>query len=259
MANQVKFARNKTAEEAIHSEDKNTIYFTKDDASIVMGGKVYGKALEDSKKEYLDKLYEDYIKSLFTVSASASKSTVNPGTEVTITVIVKNNGVACSADTDLVGTGFLAGVSFTETGVGIYKATIQVTQVGSSSSTITAIYSGITKTTTVSVSCYNNIVYGWSEATEITGISDLRDPSSVGPFSNSAREYQFQNSSVGYYYLMIPTGTTIASSLGGSNPQGTEGPIPVFFMRQTSPEVTGYTVFRIADAQAPSSHTIKFS
>ena len=36
MANQVKFARNKTTEEAIHSEDKNTIYFTKDDASFTI-------------------------------------------------------------------------------------------------------------------------------------------------------------------------------------------------------------------------------
>ena len=46
-----------------------------------------------------------------------------------------------------------------------------------------------------------------------------------------------------------------ASSLVSSNPQGTEGPIPVFFEKQSIP---GYTVFRISDAQAPSTHTIKF-
>ena len=100
MANQVKFARNKTTQEALGSEDKNTIFFTTDESSIVMGGKVYGSTLEESKKEFLDKLYEDHIKSLFVISASSSKSTVNPGTEVTITVSVKNDGIFCSADTD---------------------------------------------------------------------------------------------------------------------------------------------------------------
>lgn len=256
MANQVKFARNKTTQEALGSEDKNTIFFTTDESSIVMGGKVYGSTLEESKKEFLDKLYEDHIKSLFVISASSSKSTVNPGTEVTITVSVKNDGIFCSADTDLVGTGFLSGVVFEEQTPGVYKATVQISKVGVNSSTITAVYSEITKTVSIQVGCYNNIIYGWSELESLSSISDLRDASSIGPKASSAGEYQFSNSGVGYYYILIPDGTSVASSLANSVPQGTEGPIPVYFISQN---LTGYSVFRIADSQAPSSHIIKFT
>lgn len=255
MAKKVQFARNVSAKDAIKSQEKDTIYFTKE-SSIVMGGKIYGNTLEDEKKQYLDKLYEDYIKSLFIVSSAVSKSTVNPGTEVTITITIKNNGVACSSDTDLIGTGFLSGVSFVEGSPGVYRASVQISSVGVYSSVITAVYSGITKTVSVQVSCYNNIIYGWSPDETITGVSNLRDASSVGPKSTSAGEYTFTNSGIGYYYLLIPDGTSIASSLLGDKPQGTEGPIPVFFEKQTIP---GYTVFRISDAQAPSTHTIKFT
>lgn len=255
MANKIKFARNVSTTDALGFEDKDIVFFTKEN-SIVMGGETYGSTLEEDKKKYLDKLYEDYIKSLLVLSSAVSKSTVNPGTEVTITITVKNNGVACSADTDLIGTGFLSEVSFTESSPGVYKASVQISSVGVYSSVVTAVYSGITKTVSVQVSCYNNIVYGWAPEESISGISSLRDASSVGPKSNSSGEYTFTNSSVGYYYLLIPDGTGIASSLQGSSPQGTEGPIPVFFEKS---EISGYTVFRIADAQAPSTHTIKFT
>lgn len=255
MANKIKFARNVSTTDALGSEDKDIVFFTKEN-SIVMGGETYGSTLEEDKKKYLDKLYEDYIKSLLVLSSAVSKSTVNPGTEVTITITVKNNGVACSADTDLIGTGFLSGVSFVEGSPGVYRSSVQISSVGVYSSVITAVYSGITKTVSVQVSCYNNIIYGWSPDETITGVSNLRNASSVGPKSTSAGEYTFTNSEVGYYYILIPEGTSIASSLLGDKPQGTEGPIPVFFEKQTIP---GYTVFRISDAQAPSTHTIKFT
>ena len=253
----IKFSRVKTTNEAL-SGDPDIVYFTKDESSIIMGGKTYGSTLEKEKKEYLDKLYEDYIKSLFQVTSAVSKSTVNPGTEITVTVNVKNNSISCSSDSGISGTGFLSGKVFSETSPGVYKTSVQITSVGTYSSTLTAVYSGITKTTSVSISCYNNIVYGWSPSEIITSLSDLRDASSVGPKSSSSGEYNFKNTGTGYYYILIPDGTSIASSLDGSTPQGTEGPIPVYFVRQED-GIPGYTIFRIADPQAPSEHTIKFT
>ena len=253
--NQVKFSRNKTSAEALGSEDPDVIYFTSDKHEIVMGGDVYGGGLEKDKKDYLDKLYEDYQKSLFTVTVSSSKSIVNPGTEVTITVTVRNNGVNCPSDSGVSGNGFLGSRSFTESSVGVYKTTAQVSQIGVNTSEITVSYNGIVKKVSVSVSCYNNIIYGWSTEETTTG-SDLRGASSKGPQASCAGEYNFRNTEDGYYFLLIPAGVSIASSLSGSKPQGTEGPIPVYFVRQ---EIPGYTVFRIEDKQAPSEHTIKFS
>lgn len=255
MKNRVKFARGKSISEALNSEDTGTIYFT-EDQSIVMGGKIYGKTLEDTKKDFLDKLYDEYIQSLFTVSSAVSKSTVNPGTEVTITIYTKNNGISCSADSRVIGNGFLGDSVFNEVKPGVYVATVPISTVGISSATVTAIYSGIKKNTTVTVSCYKNIIYGWSSLEKLTGASDLRGAVSVGPSSSSVGEYSFTNTDIGYYYILIPYGTSIASSLSEDNPQGTEGPIPVYFIQQTIP---GYVVYRIADAQAPSSHKIKFS
>lgn len=258
----VKFQRNKNESEALAASEDNIIFFTKDEHSIVMGGEIYGTAgesLEPEKKQYLDKLYEDYIKSLFTVTSSVSKSTVVPGTEVTVTITVKNNGVNVSADTELVGTGILSGKTFTEASVGVYRTTVMINNVGGNSGVVTVVYSGITKTVSVSISCYNNIIYGWSENETITLDTDLRGKQTKGPVAKATGSYVFENTSPGYYYLMIPDGTSPGTSLGGSNPQGTEGPIPVFFTKQTSPVISGYTVFRIADQQAPSRHTINFT
>lgn len=257
MSNNVKFSRGKTEVEALRSEDGNVIYFTKDSHSIVMGGKLYGSSIESEKKEYLDKLYSDYIESLFTISSSVSSSTVNPGTEVTITVTVKNSGINCSSDSPLVCTGFLNGSTFTEVSPGLYRLSVRIESVGIYTSTITAEYSGIKKSCSVTISCYGNIIYGWSSSSSISSISDIVDASSYGPASSSVGEFKFSNSGIGYYYFLIPTGTKIASSLERSEPQGVEGPIPVYFTRQS--DIPGYVVFRISDAQSPSEHNIKFS
>lgn len=251
----VRFSRNKTTREALSSEDRDTIYFTKDTRDIVMGGEIYG--LENKKRDYIDNLYQEHLKDLFTISISVTKSVVNPGSLITFSVVLMNSGKFCSSDGEVSGTGFLKDINFTEISNGVYRATVLIDEIGDYRSTIKASYSGIEKSESILISCRENIIWGWSELSRISGPSKLKDAKTFGPALESSGEYKFQNTKPGYYYFLIPNGTILSSSLSGNSPQGLEGPIPVYFTKQVSPEVDGYSVFRISDAQAPSSHLIK--
>ena len=117
MATQVQFAKNLTTKEALESDNPGVIYFTKDDNSIVMGGKEYGKdPIPSQNKEYLDDLYK---KETINIIAYPSKKVVNFGEEVKITVKVSNSGVRCSADSLPEANAFLSRVKFSSSGLGV--------------------------------------------------------------------------------------------------------------------------------------------
>lgn len=229
-----------------------------------------GNLMTDSQKTFLDNLITQEVQSKFAVAITLSASNVVPSTSVTATITTKYNGSLVDAATLTGGTGALSGIAlsgFTKTSTGTYTKSITLTQLGSHSFAVTATYvkDGVTCTKSASTTCgcYNKIIYGWYTGATLPAVNQLKNNSGAtgyheaGPRASAAGTYTWTNNAAGYYYILIPDGCTIPSSLNQSKPQGVEGPLPVFFTKLTG--ITGFTIYRIADQQAASTHTVVFS
>ena len=250
---------------ALASENPGAMCFTPDKKSIVFNGEVYGgDKLTDWQKEYLAGQEQADKEARFSLAVA-----LNPGatfvkgtsTKVTVTVTAKYDNAAKDLSA-LKGTGALADLTslsqFTKKGTGVYTAEKTIT--AGQTFGVQGTYSGITKSASKTIQAYSLIKYGCStKATLAAG--DIAGLGSKGPQASAAGEYGFTFPANSYAYVCIPEGVTIPGSLDGSQPQGAEGPLPVFFTKQGTVASGGitYTVFRIADMQAASTHTIKFS
>ena len=254
MANSVQFARNLTTKEALESKESGTIYFMTDDNSIVMGGKEYGKdCISQDDKDFLSELQKkDNVK----ISVYPSKLVVNPGEEFDVIVKVYVSGVPLGADTEPVGNGILTSCPFSMSGLGVYKATCVCSTLGEISSWITVTVDGYTQKGLFTISCDDNILYGWSISSSITLDSEVKTFITSKPSKTSDGEYNFSSSRDGYFYILIPDGTKVSTSFSAKEPYGIESGIPVYFIKQPQ-KYNKYTVYRIADKQTASSHVIK--
>ena len=246
---------------------EGAVCFTTDKKSIVFNGENYGgDQLTDWQKEYLQQKEQEEMEAKYAVAVSISPSATfvkGTNTEVTTTVTVTYGGAAVDP-TVLKGTGALASLDniskFTKTATGKYTAKVTVNAAATFG--VQATYQGFTKSAQKSIQAYYRIRYGVN-GNASCGPSDIAALASTkGPQASAAGEYVFTFTANTYAWLCIPEGVTIPASLNGSNPQGTEGPLPVFFTKTGTVEGSdgiSYTVFRIADMQAASTHTIKFS
>lgn len=201
----------------------------------------------DSLEEKIEEVSDHYKESTWSLSAYTSSTTVNPGSQVTVTVTSKVSGVLDSLDS-ISGTGFLSNSIFTESKPGIYTATAKVNSIGRLISTIEAKYGDWTKSITAEIGSYKNVIYGFSEKSSITSFSDLTESNSSNPSSSVSGTYEFTSDAPGYYYFVIPDGVSYSDT-----PSITEDYIPVYFIKQSS-SISGYQIFRIDDKQAPGNH-----
>lgn len=255
------------------SANASTIYFTTDTKAIVVNGNKYGGYLSKAQEDYLKEKIEEEIQSKFAVSLSANTNPQAVGSPITYTVNVKYDNTAVDP-TSISATVNGSTVTPTKSSTGVYTITVNCTTATDGQ------YAGLDQAVVVNasytkdgVACTSSasstarfrahVLYGVSTAETLT----LPIPtafSKVEKALTSAGTYTWTNSDAeAYYYICIPNGTTIAASLDQTKPQGVEGPLPVYFNKQSNTlkdtKVT-YTVYRIADKQAKgSTHTIKFS
>lgn len=262
----VQFARGFNEEQAKTSSNGDTIYFSEDTHSIVMGGEIYGGIAGDcnvSEEEaaYLAELYQQMLEAKFTVSATGA-SNKNPGDTVTLKVTVKWDGSAVDAGSATVTTDGLVWTEKTGSN-GVFEAPYEIEGTGSKTIPVTVKYKTYTKTASITVSAYNLIVYGWAATETISSLDDILDKKTAGPASNSNGSYTFSNTEVGYYYIAIPDGTSVSTSL--KKGYGTENDVTQVLFQECKGEddnavIAGYTVYRLQDAQAAgATHTVKFA
>lgn len=262
-------SKNEADAKALASSKPGAMCFATDTAHIVFNGKAYGgDALTSWQKDYLKRQEQAEKESRLSVSVSVSPSgIVEKGvtTPFTATVTVKYDGKAADA-TALSGTGMLADfaltasggkTAFTKTGTGTYTATVSGTSGGTFG--VSATSNGVTKPASATVTACYKTYYGVNGSSSV----DAAKIKAMGfrIQASAAGEYTFTFASNTYAYVCIPEGVKVPGSLSGSKPQGVEGPLPVYFTKLSPVSVDGvtYTVFRIADMQAASAHTIKFS
>ncbi|MCE8465890.1 hypothetical protein J8871_12345 [Bacteroides nordii] len=142
--------------------------------------------------------------------------------------------------------------------MGVYSATLSITE--AATFTATGVYNGISKNASASIHAYYLIRHGVSSSTSLTA-AQIKALTGKDPQASAAGDYTWTFTANSYAYICIPAGVTIPNSLNQSQPQGVEGPLPVLFTKLTAVTVDGvvYDVFRIADAQGVSTHTVKFS
>ena len=257
----------KTEEEAkaLAETSPGAMCLTKDKKSIVFNGEVYsGDKLTAWQKDYLAKQEQAATEAKFSLQLAVSPGATfvkGVSTEQTVTVKATFDGKAVDLQS-LKGTGVLADLAdlskWTKSSTGVYTVKKPVSD--ASTFGIEGAYNGIKKTGTKTVQAYYLIKYGVSTKGTLAA-ADIRTLGSRGPQASAAGSYDFSLTANSYAYVCIPDGVSIPGSLNQSKPQGVEGPLPVFFTNQgkvTDGSIT-YTVFRIADMQAASSHTIKFS
>ena len=263
----------KTKAEALALGDSqpSAMCFPTDGDSIVFGGKEFGgDKLTDWQKDYLAKQEEEATKAKYTIVMSLSPNATfvrGTSTQVKVTVTTKFDGVNVDVQT-LTGSNKLQGFSgfadtptatqFKKETTGVYSTTMAITEAATFA--VTGIYNGISKNAQQSIQAYCLIRHGVSTnaSLDATGIKAL---TSKGPQASAAGDYTWTFTANSYAYLCIPTGVTVPNSLKQTPPQGVEGPLPVLFTKLTAVTVDGvaYDVFRIADPQGVSTHTVKFN
>lgn len=262
-------SKNEADAKALASSKPGAMCFATDTTHIVFNGKAYGgDALTSWQKEYLKRQEQAEKEAKLSVAVSVEPSGFvekDVTTSFTATVTVKYDGKAADA-TALSGTGMLANfalttsggkTAFTKTGTGTYTAKVSGTSGGTFG--VSATSNGVTKSASATVSAYYRTYYGVNGASSVDAAKIKAMSSRIQ--ASAAGEYTFTFTANTYAYVCIPDGVKVPGSLSGSKPQGVEGPLPVYFTKQGTVAVDGvnYTVFRIADMQAASTHTIKFS
>ena len=262
----------KTLEEslAMQADTPEAMCFPTDSQAIVFNGKKYGEELTEWQKEYLASQEQAAVTAKYAITIALSPSATfvrGTATSVKATITTKFDGKNVDVQT-LTGSNKLAGYSgfaatptatqFKKEAVGVYSATISITEAATFA--VTGVYNGISKNASASIQAYYLIRHGVSANASLTA-DQIKALTSKGPQASAAGEYTWTFTANSYAYLCIPIGVTIPASLKQSQPQGVEGPLPVLFTKLAAVTVDGvaYDVFRIADAQGVSTHTVKFS
>lgn len=252
------FSANKTEADAKKDTETNRMVICKT-KQLYMNGERLG--LSDAEASYLSKKVQEEYNARMAVSVSLSKTVLEKGVSnsVTVTVTTKfdNAVVAPTSVSAKLNDG--SALTLEKQTNNTYTAT--VTKTDSFSVTATAAYNGVTKSASASASAYYKFYYGQSTAATLTELP-TSGFTAKGPQSSAAGTYAFTFTAGQYAYFLLPSGVnrgklTTAASDGYYH--ASEGVSDVPFVKQGA-QVTinsvAYDVFRLASAQAASSHNI---
>lgn len=216
--------------------------------------------LSDAEASYLTKKVQEEYNARMAVSASVSRSVIEKGTQtqVTITVATRFDNVVVVPTSITVNQGGTA-VAMTKQSDNTYTGSVTLTD--SASFSVSATYNGVTKTAGSSVQAYYKFYTGQTTADTVTSL-----PSSGftarGPQSSAAGTYSFTFTAGQFAYFLLPAGVNrgkLTSPGSDGLYHAVEGVSDVPFIKQsTQATINGvtYDVFRLANAQAASSHSI---
>lgn len=254
------FSANKTEAQAKADTSTNRVDICKTKQLYLNGERV---GLSDAEAGYLTKKVQEEYNARMSVSMSISPNVLEKGAQnnVLITVYVKWDGVIIDPGKSNI-TCKIGGatIELTKSTSG-NSYTGSTTQSNSFSVSVSATYNGITKTASASANAYYKFYVGQSTASSITSL-----PSSgftaKGPQASAAGTYPFTFTAGQYAYFLLPEGVArgkFASAGADGLYHAVEGVSDVPFVKQsTAATINGvsYDVFRLANAQAASSHSI---
>lgn len=252
------FSANKTEDQAKADTSTNRVDICKTKQLYLNGERV---GLSDAEAGYLTKKVQEEYNARMSVSVSLSRNVLEKGAQdtVLINVHVKWDGALVDPGKSNI-TCNIGGtvIELTKSGSAYTGST---TQTNSFSVSVSATYNGITKTASASASAYYKFYVGQSTASSITSL-----PSSgftaKGPQASAAGTYPFTFANGEYAYFLLPEGVSrgkFASAGADGLYHAVEGVSDVPFIKQSTPASIGgasYDVFRLANAQAASSHSI---
>lgn len=252
------FSANKTEDQAKADTSTNRVDICKTKQLYLNGERV---GLSDAEAGYLTKKVQEEYNARMSVSVSLSNNVLEKGAQntVLINVHVKWDGALVDPGKSNI-TCKIGGtvIELTKSGSAYTGST---TQTNSFSVSVSATYNGITKTASASANAYYKFYVGQSTASSITSL-----PSSgftaKGPQSSAAGTYPFTFANGEYAYFLLPDGVSkgkFASAGADGLYHAVEGVSDVPFIKQSTQASIGsvsYDVFRLANAQAASSHSI---
>lgn len=252
------FSANKTEAQAKADTSTNRVDICKTKQLYLNGERV---GLSDAEAGYLTKKVQEEYNARMSVSVSLSNNVLEKGAQntVLININVKWDGALVDPGKSNI-TCKIGGtvIELTKSGSAYTASTTQTT---SFSVSVSATYNGITKTASASANAYYKFYVGQSTASSITSL-----PSSgftaKGPQASAAGTYPFTFTAGQYAYFLLPEGVArgkFASAGADGLYHAVEGVSDVPFVKQsTAATINGvsYDVFRLANAQAASSHSI---
>lgn len=254
----VGFSANKTEEQAKADTTTNRVDICKTKQLYLNGERI---GLTDNEASYIQKKLNEEYAARMAVSASVSKSVIEKGvqTEVTITVTTKFDNAVVAPDSISVKLNNTTDVSMTKQSNNTYTGTVTMSDAFSVQAS--ASYSGVTKSASASVQAYYKFYVGQSTNAQVTSL-----PSSgftaKGPQSSAAGTYPFTFTAGQYAYFLLPAGVNrgkLTSPGADGLYHAVEGVSDVPFIKQSTQATinsVAYDVFRLANAQAASSHSI---
>lgn len=254
------FSANKSADEAKADTDTNRVDICRT-KELYLNGERLG--LTDAEASYLTKKVQEEFNARMNVSVFLSSTIIEKGknTEVGVTVRVEWDGNAVDPGKNNI-TCKIGGASIELTknsSSNEYNGTI--TQSDSFKVSASASYNGITKSASASASAYYKFYVGQSTASSITALPSSGFKAN-GPKSSAAGTYPFTFATGEYAYFLLPAGVNrgkFASAGADGLYHAVEGVSDIPFIKQsTAATINGvsYDVFRLANAQAASSHSI---
>lgn len=260
------FSANKTEAQAKADTSSHRMTICKEKV-LYMDGQRLG--LSDMEADYLKrKLNEEYAaKVAVTMTTSMDDKVQDAAAPVEVTVTVKTTFAGAPTDADTIPTITATGMTptLTKSSTGVYTCKLagKPTPV---TITASATVKGVTKAPANKViNAFHKIHYGVSALDVIPAAGPIPEGfTTMGPQSTSAGTYTFNFTDNTYGYILVPSSTpgkvTLAPGMAKNPPAGSEGPLPVNFVKLTDVAVGGvtYTQFRIASKQAASTHKVTF-
>lgn len=254
------FSANKTEDQAKADTSTNRVDICKTKQLYLNGERV---GLSDAEAGYLTKKVQEEYNARMSVSVSLSKNVLEKGAQnsVTVTVYVKWDGSNVDPGKSNINckVGGVA-IELTKSSTGNYY-TGSTTQSNTFSVSVSATYNGITKTASASANAYYKFYVGQSTASSITSLPGSGFTAN-GPQASAAGTYPFTFTAGQYAYFLLPEGVArgkFTSAGADGLYHAVEGVSDVPFIKQSTPASIGgvsYDVFRLANAQAASSHSI---
>lgn len=254
------FSANKSVDEAKADTDTNRVDICRT-KEIYLNGERLG--LTDAEASYITKKVKEEFNARMNVNVFLSSTIIEKGkqNEVGVTVRVEWDGSAVDPGKDNI-TCKIGGATIVlnkNSSSNEYNGT--VTQADSFKVSVSATYSGVTKSASASASAYYKFYVGQSTASSITSLPSSGFKAN-GPKSSAAGTYPFTFATGEYAYFLLPAGVS-RGKLGSAGADGlyhaSEGVSDVPFIKQSAAANIGgiaYDVFRLANAQAASSHSI---
>ena len=260
------FSANKTEAQAKADTSSHRMTICKE-KTLYMDGQRLG--LSDIEADYLKrKLNEEFAAKVgVTMTTTMDNKVQDAAAPVEVTVTVKTTFAGTPTDADTIPTITATGMTatLTKSGTGVYTCTLagKPTPV---TITASATVKGVTKSPGNKViKAFHKIHYGVSAQDVISAAGPIPTGfTTMGPQSTSAGTYTFNFTDNTYGYILVPTSTpgavALAPGMSKNPPAGSEGPLPVNFVKLANVVVGGvtYAQFRIASKQAASTHNVTF-